>query len=366
MIRTGPADTGGIVEAAGSTARPRRAAALPGRPISDPSEWRGAELAARDGWFLHFDDGEIRDLLDMCRSVRAVVGADPRGLIDLPPGAFDLGRFADKLGHIRAELKDGAGVVMLRGLPLGDMEAIDAAIAYWAIGRRLGKPVSNNPEGDLLGHVTDLDKDYRDANVRGYQTRATMDYHCDQCAIVGLLCLRTAKSGGRSKLASSAAIYNALLARRPDLVAVLTEPLCWSKHGEVDPGAPGYYESPVFNFLDGYLCTSFGPAHIRKGHALPEAPDMTDAQREAIAVAEDLAEEFRHELDFEVGDIQFANNFVILHTRAAFEDWPEKERKRLLWRLWLVDDDLRPPTPYALQWRRGVSLSRTAQRIRLS
>ena len=349
-----------------SETEPRRGVARPGQPVSDPAGWRGDELAARDGWFLRFEDGEIRDLIGMCRSVRAVVGEDPDKLIAMPPDAFELGRFAARLPHVRAELKDGAGVVMLRGLPVDDMEPIDAAIAYWAIGRQLGEPVSNNPQGDLLGHVTDLGKDYRDPEVRGYQTRAAMDYHCDQCAIVGLLCRRTAKSGGTSKIASSVALYNDLLARRPDLVSELSKPVCWSKHGEADAGEAGYYESPVFNFLDGYLCTSFGPMHILKGHALPETPDLTEAQLEAIRVAEDLADENRYEVDFEVGDIQLLNNFVMLHTRDAYEDWPEKRRKRLLWRLWLANDGLRPPNAYALQWRRGVRLANTADRIRLS
>ena len=344
----------------------RRGVALPGQPVVDPSEWRGSELARRSGWFLHFEDGEISDLIGMCRSVRMMVGNDPGKLIDIPQDTFDLGKFSEKIGHIRKELKDGVGAVMLRGLPVEDMELIDVAIAYWAIGRQLGKPMSNNAQGDLFGHVTDLGKEYRDPNVRGYQTRATMDYHCDQCAIVGLLCLRTAKSGGTSKIASSVAVYNDLLARRPDLVSVLTKSVCWSKHGEVDAGEAGYYESPVFNFMEGYLCTSFGPMHIRKGHALPETPPMTDEQREAIRLAEDLAEDHHYEIDFQAGDIQFLNNFVLLHTRNEFEDWPERERKRLLWRLWLADDGLRPPTAYALQWRRGVKLSNTAERIVLS
>ncbi len=354
------------METARSETGSRRAAARPGRLDSDPSEWRGAELAARTGWFLRFDDREIRDLRDMCRATRAAGGDDPDRLAGMPPGAFNLGRFAGRLPHVRDELKDGSGVVMLRGLPVGDMEPIDAAIAYWAIGRQLGQPVSNNPQGDLLGHVTDLGKDYRDPGVRGYQTRAAMDYHCDQCAIVGLLCLRTARSGGTSKIASSVAVYNDLLARRPDLAVVLAEPLCWSRHGETEAGEAGHYESPVFNFLDGRLCTSFGPMHIRKGHALPGTPDLTDAQREAIGLAERLAEKNRHEIDFEVGDIQFLNNFVVLHTRDEFEDWPERERRRLLWRLWLADDGLRPHTAYALQWRRGVRLANTVERVRLS
>ncbi len=340
--------------------------AVPGQPVMDPAEWRGTELAARDGWLIHLEESEILDLIDMCRSMKAFIGGNPGQLINIPPDRFNLGSFGDRISGIRTELRDGSGVTMIRGLPVDEMELIDTAIAYWAIGRQLGTPMSNNPQGDLFGHVTDLGKDYRDPEVRGYQTRATMDYHCDQCAIVGLLCLRTARSGGTSKFASSVAVYNELLARRPDLVSVLTKPLYWTKHGEKEADEPGYYRSPVFSFLGGFLCTSFGPMHIHKGHALPEAPNLTPEQLEAIHLAEDLAEEFRFEVDFEVGDIQFLNNFVILHTRNEYEDWPEEEKRRLLWRLWLVDDDLRPPTAYALQWHRGVSLSGMAERIVLS
>ena len=36
------------------------------------------------------------------------------------------------------------------------------------------------------------------------------------------------------------------------------------------------------------------------------------------------------------GDFQFINNRTILHGRAAFEDYAEKERRRHLYRLWLA------------------------------
>ena len=53
-----------------------------------------------------------------------------------------------------------------------------------------------------------------------------MDYHCDQTDAVALLCIRTAKSGGTSKVASSVRLRSEVLRRRPDLHAVLTRPFC--------------------------------------------------------------------------------------------------------------------------------------------
>lgn len=50
-----------------------------------------------------------------------------------------------------------------------------------------------------------------------------------------------------------------------------------------------------------------------------------------------------------------------LASRTAYVDWPD--RKRLLWRLWLSDTDLRPYTDYVKQWDRGVHLASTQTRI---
>ena len=47
-------------------------------------------------------------------------------------------------------------------------------------------------------------------------------------------------------------------------------------------------------------------------------------------------------MQFQPGDIQWLNNHVILHSRTAYEDHPEPERKRLLLRLWLNHAGARP------------------------
>lgn len=63
-------------------------------------------------------------------------------------------------------------------------------------------------------------------------------------------------------------------------------------------------------------------------------------------------------MDFQPGDIQFLNNFVTLHTRREFDDWPEPERKRHLLRLWLSDPASRPLLKVVREGRtgRGVQL----------
>ena len=45
---------------------------------------------------------------------------------------------------------------------------------------------------------------------------------------------------------------------------------------------------------------------------------------------------------FEPGDIQLLNNHLIYHARTRYDDYPEKDKKRLLLRLWLAAPGSRP------------------------
>jgi hypothetical protein len=89
------------------------------------------------------------------------------------------------------------------------------------------------------------------------------------------------------------------------------------------------------------LNTFFIPWYIRRSQELPDAPRLTDAQREAIETIERLANDPRFYLDmrFEPGDVQWLKNASILHKRTAYEDHAEPEKKRHLLRLWLSAPD---------------------------
>lgn len=336
-----------------------------GKPVVDPADWQGTDLETRSDWRHVLSDAESHDLKAMAGQVVDRIGDDPNGLLTLTRADFNLGAFSRQIPWLRETLQDGLGVALIRGLPMDDLTSVEAAAVYWGIGANLGEARSNNPEGDMLGHVTDLGKSQDDPDSRGYQTRETMDYHCDQASIVGLLCVREPQSGGLSKVASSVAAYNTLLERSPETVELLSQRYCWTKHGEVEAGVSPYYESPILSVLDEKLCISFGPRHIVKGHLLPGAPALTPAQQAAIELMEQIADEQHFAMQLQRGDMQFLNNFVVLHTRTEYTDRPEPDRKRLLWRLWLSAPEIRPATDYVKQWDAGVTLSQTRPRIRL-
>ena len=340
-----------------------RQPAEPGKPAIDPAAWTGAEMAGRADWIYELTASDIAALGDLAKRLRKTVGDTPDAILAIDPAAIDLGAFAAPMAEIFHQIKDGRGFHLVRGLPVADWDRIDLAIAYWAIGLRIGAPLSNNPDGDMIGHVTDMGLDYEDPNHRGYQTSAHMLFHCDQCDVVSLLCLQTAKSGGQSKIVSAPATHNEMLRRRPDLVAELTADMYWTRHGEVAPGQEPWYRMAVFNYIDGFLTTAGGYKHIEKGHALPGNPPLTAAQKEAFALMAEVNEDLHLTMDFEIGDIQILNSHVTMHSRTAYEDGAEPELRRRLWRLWLRNADIRPQ-PAAFRHRTsGIHTRETAPRI---
>src|SRR6185436_17482078 len=112
------------------------------------------------------------------------------------PAAFALPTLGPVLKGILADLLEGRGFVLLRGLPVERWSREEQAAAYLGIGSWLGAPRSQNAKGHLLGHVKDLGLDIKDPKVRYYQTNRKLEYHTDSVDVVGLLCLKTARAGG--------------------------------------------------------------------------------------------------------------------------------------------------------------------------
>ena len=341
----------------------QRQPAVAGHPVIDPAVWTGDEMQGREDWIYTLTADDVSALGDAVARIRTGIGDDANGLLASDARTADFGAFDAPLAEIYHQLRDGRGFQLVRGMPVGEWDRLDLAIAYWIIGNRIGEPLSNNPDGDMIGHVTDLGKDYENPNHRGYQTSAHMLFHTDQCDVVSLLCLQTSMSGGQSKIVSAPAVHNEMIARRPDLVAELTADMYWTKHGETAPGEAPWYRMAVINYFDGYLTIAGGYKHIEKGHALPGNPPLTAAQKEAFALLAEINEELHLSMSFEIGDIQMLNSHVTMHSRTAYEDWPDPEKRRRLWRLWLKNADIRP-RPEAFRHRtQGIKSADTRPRV---
>ena len=312
-------------------------------PVLGPTVWYGPEMAGRDDWIHVVSVDEIEEI----ESVVQTLDESGREIAALTPANFSWPLLGPKLREIQQEVVEGRGFALLRGLPIARWSRRQSAIAYWGIGLHFGEPVSQNAAGHLLGHVKDIGKDPRNPLHRVYQTNYRHLFHTDSCDIVGLLCLQPARRGGLSRIVSSTTLYNEMLKRRPDLVAVLEQPFYVDRKGEVPEGKAPYYELPVFNRWAGYLTTIYARDFIEAAQRFPEVPRLTPAQKESMDLLDELAndEAYHLDMDFRVGDIQMLHNHQILHARTAYEDWPEPQRKRHLLRLWLSAPNGRPLPP---------------------
>jgi len=318
-----------------------RQPAEPMKPIVDPAGWTAEEMLATDEWIYELSDDEINEILG------AVDSAEKNGLgiLDVTRENFPLPILDEELALLRDELLNGRGFFLMRGLPVDDMSYEAAGMAFWAMGTRFGRFVSQNPKGHMLGHVKNFGGDYHDPKVRGYQTSVQMNYHSDQCDSVWLMCMHPAKSGGESLITSTVTVYNEMLKRRPELAEALIADFYQTKHGEVAPGEDPYYKLPVFSFKDGYFSGRGPGIHLLKAFDLPGVPPATENQKEAFPYFQKLAGELAFPTNFQKGDIQVLHSHVTVHTRTEFVDYEEIEKKRHLMRLWVIDDDGRPLVP---------------------
>jgi hypothetical protein len=320
------------------------------KPVSGPGAWYGRDLSRRDDWIRRFSAAELAELDAAMRAFRE--SGVP--LAEISPASFRLPALGAALASVLGELLEGRGFAVLRGLPVERYSREEQAIAYMGIGSHFGSARSQNAKGHLLGHVKDLGLDIGDPKVRYYQTNRRLEYHTDSVDIVGLLCLKTAKAGGESFIASSMTLYDEVLARRPDLLPALFEPFPTDRRGEVPEGMQPWFDMPVYHWHEGRLSCIYVRQYIESAQELfPQAKRLTRAQVEAMDLLDELVNDPQIHLSmaFLPGDMQFLHNHQILHSRNDFENWPEPERHRHLLRLWLAPRAARPlPAVFASRY----------------
>ena len=310
-------------------------------PVKSSAVWYGPEMVKRTDW-VHMLSAP--DIDEITMAMRPLVDREA-DIARITRSDFPLPTLAPKLATICREVIDGRGFALLRGLPVARWSIRESATAYFGIGAHFGSARSQNAKGHVLGHVRDLGRNAEaDPTARVYQTNERQTYHTDSCDIVGLLCLKTAKSGGASALVSSMTIYNEMLKRRPDLLPCLFEALHTDRRGEVPAGQKPWHDVPVYSWYAGHLSALYARRYIESARRFAEVPPLTKQQTEALDLFDALAEDpaINMQMTFEPGDMQWVHNHTMLHDRTAFEDWPEPERKRHLLRLWLAVPSARP------------------------
>lgn len=309
--------------------------------IGGPAAWRGPDIASDTSWDYHLSEAERDEVQQAWQQSEETGKAD----IDMSRADFPLPTVGPVLLRLLTEAENGRGFCMLRGVPVEGLSEEQVRSMYWGLGLYIGVALPQSVAGELIGDVRDQGLEIKKER-RGYQTNDATPYHVDQCDLVALLCRRKAKSGGKSRLASSVAIHDRIAETRYDLLEALYEPITVCKHDRT--AAKTWFPSPVFSFQDGYFACRYHYGRYPIDWEEPSAPAVTPKQAEALKLMQTLAQDpaFYLEISFEPGDLQLVVNHLLVHTRTDFEDYPDPDLKRHVLRAWFAPPTSRPLSEY--------------------
>lgn len=302
----------------------------PPQKVDDPSVWRAADLGATRSWVRPLSAAS-QDEIEA--AVRTAVAAG-KTYTDVTRDDFPLPRTRALLRDVFHDLEDGAGFSVVGDFPVDRFTYEENLIGYAGLSVHLGALVDQSYAGAMKADVKDLGLAYG-KDVRGYQSSAMLRFHTDGAVLTGLLCLQSAVEGGLSVLASSGALNNRILEERPDLHAILVEGFHHHRRGEHAPGENPVSPAPipVFAFYDGLLHCTYD--RNQSLWAADEGIVFSPAQIEAMDYLDALMARPEYQLHMEMrkGDIQYVNNFTVMHARTEYRD--SDTQKRHLVRYWI-------------------------------
>ena len=142
-------------------------------------------------------------------------------------------------------------------------------------------------------------------------------------------------------MVSSVSVYNEIVQHHPEFLALYYRPLYYAHLGKDEPAL-----SPIFSFHNNKLSCRYLRQYIELGHEMMGLP-LSRIEIEALDIFDAITHDKQMRIDMmlEPGDLQFANNYTILHSRTEFDDYEDKILQRKKLRLWLKMPNARTLAP---------------------
>jgi hypothetical protein len=177
------------------------------RPVTGACAWHGRDMAGSARWQRHLSPAQLAEI------DRALAAALARGVGWEAMNAedFPLPSFMRLAAEIRAELEDGCGLLLLRGIEPGRYSLDELKLLYAGLCRHIGALVYSNRAGEIMREIRDVTRDEErgvgerygalpDAGKPGAflssyartLTNQLLRFHTDRCDVVGLFCIRQA------------------------------------------------------------------------------------------------------------------------------------------------------------------------------
>ena len=148
-------------------------------------------------------------------------------------------------------------------------------------------------------------------------------FHSDGSDLVGLFCLDAGASGGASLVANAVTIHNELVRTEPELAAELYAPFPYDLRGEQAPGAQALVHDADLQPLRRPAVRALHPP-VHRGDAparrRARARRTRRARRWTASTRCAPIPQYHVSMTMQPGDMQFVNNYHVLHARDAYAD----------------------------------------------
>jgi len=325
---------------------------LAARTVSEPSPppvidcvltgreaWRAADLAPAD-WRVELAPDARAEILAAAATLRR----QPVPVLALRPDDFALPACRAAMARVAEILRGGVRFALVERLPIDQLSLDEAKAIYWILSSLLARPVAQKLDGTMIYDVHDTGQQaLPGSGIRPDKTNVDLQFHNDNAynalmpEMVGLLCVRQAAAGGLSRVMSFATAHNALRDGFPALLPRLYQPFWFDRQREHHAGEDPTFAAPLFVNEAGELRARLALHQIRSGYVMRGGADATTAAALDAVAAVFRESALQFSFTMQPGDMQFAANREIGHSRTEFVDHADPARKRLLVRLWLRD-----------------------------
>ncbi len=318
---------------------------VPGQPVQDASVWGRDDYPDDRSWVRPIPDVLV-DEIDRALPALRAANLHPR---DIRTDHFPLLKSAEFIQAVARDVDQAPGFALLSSFPTERYDYADTALAYTGLMAHFGNIAIQNRIGEYVVDVSDKGRGLG-PQARGHYGNKELPFHADGANAVSLLCLKTAPRGGRSLIVSGPAIYNAVLAEAPQHLPVLERGFHHHRRDERDPDDPTYtpWRTPVFAAYDDH----FHIIYVRPSidYCGPEGVKFTPEETAALDFVDSVIArpEVQVSMALERGDLQILNNFMVLHSRTAFEDGQDQQRHLI--RLWLDNPASLRNGPGKMDW----------------
>ncbi|KAF2655318.1 taurine catabolism dioxygenase TauD [Lophiostoma macrostomum CBS 122681] len=318
-------------------------------PVAGPRAWEGKELDSSK-YVTEFTTKDLEEI--KVALIHLTIDQISREAVDKT--TFHLSdELATKLAGISKRVHTEEGVEVLRGLQalkITDNQSIMVFVGLCSYIASLR--ATDSFANQTLSHVRDARNDEvkpgaEGLGLAGSKLPIAMDFHADRFS-GDILAMHVrhdggAGDGGDQYVASAQRIYNELYETEPGVLETMLAPN-WPFEIKKNHHEPPVLEmGPVLFLSKGRPIFQIVKAPLVGTPALPRhhtMPDITEKQKHALEVVDELAHRFAAKLERQQGDIQLIHNLSILHARSAYGLASKAQpSKRHLYRLFLRDPE---------------------------